>query len=204
MSTPSIAWSDFARERYRPGMGHSYFEGDETALVELIAEHWGERRPGHGREDLSRVVIVPLPPTGFVCGTVKVEENTELRAAFTRRQADEDGYIEISAAGPREPARHAAAVLYSAATLLENGGSRSSEADWEIVSVQASPLADEPMRPLTMARNLLSKAGGTPCEYSVREFAEAIWYWSGRCSVHEDGNREARIEFKPASPPSEE
>ncbi len=204
MATPSIGWSDFARERYRPGMGHSYFEGGEAKLSELIAEHWEDRRPGHGRENLEQVVIVPLPPVGFVCGTVKVDENTQLHAAFSRRQAGEEAYIDINAVGQREPAVHAAVVLYSAATLLENDGARSGDTDWEIVSVQASPVDYEPMRPLTMARNLLSKPGGTPCEYTAREFAEAIWYWSARCSVREDGNPAAGVEFKPASPSSEE
>lgn len=184
--TPSIGWSDFARERYLPGAGHSFFRGSEAELAALVAEHWAERRPGHGREDLSQVVIVPLPPERFACGTVKVTEETVLSAAFDRRQAHEDGYIEVSAAGDPEPALHAMVVLYSADTLLENDGARSGDWDWEIVSVQASPVADEPMRPLTMARNLLSKPGGTPCEYSAREFAEAIWYWSGRCSVERD------------------
>ncbi len=184
--TPSIGWSEFARERYLPGKGHSYFLGDEAELEALVAEHWGERRPGHGREDLSQVVIVPLPPERFVCGTVKVNEETALDARFNRRQDHEAGFIEVSAAGEPEPALHAMVVLYSAGTLLENGGTRSGDRDWEIVSVQASPVADEPMRPLTMARNMLSKPGGTPCDYSAREFAEAIWYWSGRCSVERD------------------
>ncbi len=204
MSAPSIGWSDFARERYRPGKGHSYFVGEEAALIELIREHWEGRRPGHGRESLEQVIIVPLPPVSFVCGTVKVDENSQLHAAFSRRQSGEEAYIEIGADGPREPAVHAAVVLYSAATLLENDGERSGDTDWEIVSVQASPVADEPMRPLTMSRNQLSKTGGTPCEYSAREFAEAIWYWSARCSVREDGDPAAGAEFTPASPSSKE
>ena len=38
--------------------------------------------------------------------------------------------------------------------------------------------------PLTMARNMLEKPGGTYCAYSARDFAEAVWYWSGRASAH--------------------
>lgn len=183
MSVPSVAWSDFARARYRPGRGYSYFTGDEDELVARVREHWDRRVPGHGREDLEQVVLVPLPPERFVCGTVRVGPETPLTATLRRRQAHEDGYIHVAAPGPGEAARHAAVVLYSAATLLENGGRRSSEADWEIVSVQASPVADEPMRPLTMARNLLAKPGGTPARYTAEQFAAAIWYWAARCSV---------------------
>jgi hypothetical protein len=35
-----------------------------------------------------------------------------------------------------------------------------------------------------MARNMLEKPGGTFCEYSAGEFAEAVWFWAGRASVH--------------------
>ncbi len=188
MDAPRIGWSDFARDRYRPGKGRCYFAGSDEELLALIRQHWAERRPGFGREDQSQVLLLPLPPERFVCATVRVDESTPLHARFTRRQDDEAGYLEVRAEGTPEPARHAAVVLYSAKTLLENGGARSGDWDWEIVSVQASPVADEPMHPLTMARNMLAEAGGTPCEYGARDFAEAVWYWSARCGVREDGD----------------
>jgi hypothetical protein len=184
--SPSIGWSRFAAERYRPGLGRACYTGAPEALVALILAHWDRRRPGAGRRDLEQVVVVPLPPQDFVSATVAVAEATPLRAELTRRQPDEDPYVEVRAAAVPEPARFASAVLYSAATLLENGGERSGDWDWEIVALQAGPLADEPMRPLTMARNFLAKPGGTPCEYSALEFAEAIWYWSARCGVLPD------------------
>lgn len=183
--TPSIGWSDFARERYRPGQGHSHFQGTDDELVALVRAHWDTRRPGAGRDDLEKVVIVDLPPERFAGATVRVDENTPLRARFTRRQAGEDGFIEVRARGPREPARFACVVLYSAAALLENDGRRATDRDWEIVSIQAGPLRDEPMRPLTMARNFLGKPGGTPCRYTADQFAEAVWYWSARAGADE-------------------
>jgi hypothetical protein len=39
------------------------------------------------------------------------------------------------------------------------------------------------MNPLTMARNFLEKPGGTFCEYTAREFAEAVYYWSRRAGL---------------------
>ena len=181
---PTIGWSDFAADRYRPGTSHSHFLGTDAELVELVRAHWVARRPGEGRDGLDQVVVVPLPPERFVCATVRVGENTPLHARFTRRRDHEDGYVEFSAEGPREPARHAAVVLYGAETLLENGGARSTDCDWEIVCVTASPTADEPMDPLTMARNMLARAGGTPCRYTAEQFAEAVWYWRDRVKIH--------------------
>ncbi len=186
---PSIGWSDFARDRYPRGGGRTYFDGDPAELLDLIRDRWDLRTPGSGRDGLDEVVIVPLPPERFVCGTIRVGPETALHAEFHRRQPHEDGYVRITAEGPREPARHAGVVLYSAETLLENGGERSGDCDWEIVCLLASPDPDEPMDPLTMARNMLAKPGGTPCEYTARQFAEAVWYWSSRADAQEPRSR---------------
>ncbi|MCP4547255.1 MAG: DUF3228 family protein [bacterium] len=185
-----IGWSNFALGRYKPGSSHSHFTGTNEELLTLVREHWRTRRPGAGRDGLNEVVIVSCPPERFVCGTVLVDENTAIRALFRKRQAHEDGYVEIRAAGPRESALVADVVLYSSATLLANGGEQSGDYDWEIVSIQAGSTPDEPMHPLTMARNLLARPGGTPCEYSAREFAEAIYYWSCRCSIDPEAARD--------------
>jgi len=178
-----LGWSEFARRRHVPDGGHVWFRGGEEELLDLVREHWAQRRPGAGREDLDQVVIVPVPPHGFVSATVKVDERTPLRAEFARRQPHEEGYIRVLAPGPCEEVRHAGVVLYSAAALLENDGTRSGDYDWEVVCLLAGPVADEPMDPLTMARNMLEKPGGTYCAYTARQFAEAIWYWAGRAAA---------------------
>lgn len=183
---PTIGWSEFARGRHVSGGKHTWFEGGEMELLDRVRANWPLRRPGSGREDLDQVVIVPVAPDGFVGNTVLVDESTRLHASFDRRQPAEDGFVRVTAEGSPQEALHAVVVLYSAATLLENGGVRSGEFDWEVVCLIAGPEADEPMDPLTMARNMLEKTGGTFCEYSARQFAEAVWYWSKRANVHVD------------------
>jgi hypothetical protein len=178
MST--FGWSEFARRRHVAGGAHVWFEGSPEEVLDLVRAHWELRRPGTGREDLEAVVVVPVPPDRFVANTVLATDDTPLFATLERRQPHEDPYVRVTAEGPREPARFAAVVLYSAATLLENDGARSGEFDWEIVSLQAGAIADEPMHPVTMARNFLGKPGGTFAPYSAQQFAEAIWYWSRR------------------------
>jgi hypothetical protein len=39
------------------------------------------------------------------------------------------------------------------------------------------------MDPLTMARNMLRKPGGTFCAYTAEEFAAAVWYWARRAAA---------------------
>ncbi len=181
---PSLGWSEFARRRYLTEAGSTWFKGTEEQLLELVRTNWHRRVPGTGRDDLEQVVAVPVSPEHFVGSTVLVDQATVLHAKFDRRQAGEDGFIRVTAAGPREPVEFASVILYSAETLLENDGVRSGDFDWEVICLVASAVADEPVNPLTMARNLLEKPGGTYCEYSAREFAEAIYYWSRRANHH--------------------
>jgi hypothetical protein len=180
-----LGWSDFARARYVPGGGHTSFAGTHEELLELVRAGWPERRPGQGRDGLDEVLVVPVDPTRFVGATVLVEEGTPLRAELVRRRPHEEPYLQVTADGPREEVRFAQVVLYSAAVLEQNDGARSGGFDWEVVALLASPVADEPMDPLTMARNMLAAPGGTPCTYTAEEFAAAIWYWAGRASVRE-------------------
>lgn len=184
IETLKLGWSDFAAGRHVPGGKHTWYEGSPAELLDLVRAGWSRRRPGTGRDGLDKVVVVPVDPAGFVGSTVRVDETTVLHAVFDRRQAHEEGFVRVTAAGPREEARHAAVVMYSKDTLLENGGVRSGDFDWEVVCLLAGPIEIEPMDPLTMARNMLEKPGGTFCEYSAAEFAEAVWYWAARANAH--------------------
>ncbi len=179
-----LGWSDFAAARHLPDGKHTWFEDSPAELLERVRAAWSQRRPGAGRTDLTQVVIVPVDPAGFVSSTVRVDESTTLHAVYDRRQAHEEGFVRVTAEGAREPARFASVVMYAADTLLENGGTRSGDFAWEVVCLLAGPNSDEPMDPLTMARNLLEKSGGTYCAYSAAQFAEAIWYWAERATAH--------------------
>lgn len=179
-----LGWSEFARSRHQTGGKHTWFEGTEDELLCRVLDNWQHRKPGAGRLDCEKVVVVPVEPGGFVSSSVKVDEQSKLHAVFDRRQVQEDGFFRVTAEGLREKAEFASVVLYSAETLEENDGKRSGDYDWEVVCLIAGPEQDEPMDPLTMARNMLEKPGGTYCHYTAEQFAESVWYWSCRASVH--------------------
>jgi hypothetical protein len=153
-------------------------------LIPLIQSHWDNREPGYGRQDLDAVVVVPLQElteaqrSQFVCGWGRIEEASDFQSKVTTRSEGEDTYVETTAIGPALPSTSIQVVLYSAAALEENGGSRSSQADWEVVALLVSPWANAPMEPLTMARNFLHKPGGTFAPYTAEEFAHSIYFWS--------------------------
>lgn len=105
------------------------------------------------------------------------EEDLFIQNYITPKQAEMDGL-------KPEPANFVKIVCYSAEALSEND-ERSTDCEWEIISIVASPIENEPMPPLTMARNMLEKKGGTKSEYTAKEFAEAIYYWSQRIRIME-------------------
>jgi hypothetical protein len=202
----SIGWSEHARKRHKPGTGNSYFdrgswfpadkEQEDLFLFNLIENCWDRRYPGQGETTLERKVVVPVPPTFFYCTTVLITEQmrkarfSPIKATVVRRAKGEDLYIGETIRPwvarlqgikvQPEKANFATVVLYSKEALLENGGERTTDCEWEIVCLIASPVEKEPMPPLTMARNELVKPGGTKSTYSAQEYAESIYYWSQR------------------------
>ncbi len=184
LSILKLGWSTFAADRHLPGGKHTWYEGTHEELLDLVRKGWPQRKPGAGREDLTQVVVVPVEPHCFVGNTIQVDENTILQAHLDRRQKGEDAFIRVTALGPRQKSAFASVVLYSAETLTENDGARSGDFDWEVVCLLAGAAETEPMDPLTMARNMLEKPGGTHAPYSAREFAEAIYFWSCRATAH--------------------
>ena len=176
-----IGWSNFALKRNKK-KHHSYFKGTPKKLVELVHKHWRKRSPGQGRTDTKKVVVVPITekdlPKLFGCPYSNIVDATHLRAKMVRRQDHEDPYIEVHGRGKSLPVKFAKVVLYSAETLLENDGERSGDYDWEIVAIIAGPWVNEPMSPLTMARNFLQKPGGTYAPYTAEQFADSIYFWS--------------------------
>lgn len=176
-----IGWSKFATEKNASRDG-SYFLGSPETLIELVEKHWSKRRPGAAREDMKMVTIVPIEESNlaemFGCPWAHIKDATSISASVVRRQPHEDPYVELRGIGKALPVKYVKIVLYSAAALLENNGTRSGDYDWEIVAILAGPWEDEPMMPLTMARNYLQEVGGTYAPYSAEDFAKSIYFWS--------------------------
>jgi hypothetical protein len=70
-------------------------------------------------------------------------------------------------------------IVYTKAKLAEKDEGTNPDADYEVVSMQGS-VRDEPMNPMTMARNTLDLVGGTlpDVPYTAEQFAVAVAYWN--------------------------
>lgn len=192
----TVGMSDFATKRHVKGKGHSYTSLSFEELIQLTVKNWDKRTPGRGETDLSRKVVIPISEKKdqFFCASVLLQKGMKLASEVGSRREGEDLFIKTYLKrslwsrlfGPRiepEKAEHISVVCYSKEALLENDGERITDCDWEIVALICSPVEKEPMFPLTMARNMLGKVGGTKSEYSAEEFAESIYYWSQRINA---------------------
>lgn len=186
MNVPSIGWSDFAIKFCHKDSGKTYTTLSQEEVIERIKQYWWDRKPGDGEKGLDRKVLVPVKPDGFFCPPrVELVEGLPVQAQVTCRQKGEDLYVETFVT-PEDvarlglncevPAKVCDVVLYSAEALLENGGTRTTDCEWEIVCLLArSNHEPESMSPLTMARNFLAMPGGTKSVYTAEQFARAIY-----------------------------
>ena len=156
----------------------SHFGGSVEEILLLTEEHFPAAKLGYR----DGVVLVPVPPEGFFSGVTEVTPETNLRAVFSARRKGEEPYLQVEAVGGEKlPAKAVELVLYRRDVL---GSDASSDAEWEVVSINARPTeGPEPPTPVAMARNFLGLEGGTQAVYTAEEIAHAIVYWSRRAMI---------------------
>jgi hypothetical protein len=179
--TGLIKCSDFVK-RQSPDSQYSHFDGSWEELedeVNLSVSFSSNIRSGY-REG---VYLVDCIPSRFYSAIVDVNNKTKLFAEFITRRPDEQPYISVSSRQDKQKANYASVVLYHS-SVLEEGKERSTSADWEIVAIKARVSEqEEPMDPVTMARNFLQLPGGTKGDFTAQQFAESIIYWSRHCKA---------------------
>lgn len=186
----TIGVSDFVK-RQTPASKYNHFAGSWEELVTLVQAQWPHRSVSPHN---SGVMLVPVPDESlnhFFTSIVPVTETSALRAEFSPRVPGEAPFIQVEIVGKggasKFPAQRAEIILYSHETLAQDGDAPPTrEADYYIISINAyASREEEPMSPMTMARNFLGIKGGTRPEtpYSAEEFARAIVYWSRHARI---------------------
>lgn len=173
----------FAR-RQTPESSFAHFTGptpDETDydLLLLVREHLGKAIPVNKERTILRVSV---PVEGFWTAVRPLQEGDVVRTTFAPRAPGEEAVLRTVMTGVKVPAKHVEIILYHRDAL---GSDASTDADWEVVSINASPYDGPiPMDPTTMARNQLQKTGGTFQRlYTPEEWAESAWFWSTHANV---------------------
>jgi hypothetical protein len=186
VNMPTIAVSNFVKRQTAPSE-FSHFTGTWEELRQLAVKNFRRRKPGYR----DGVVLVPVPKKGFFSNIVQLNNGDKLTGTFKVRQAGEEPRKSICAAtGKKMAAKSVMLVLYSHATLAENN-EQSCDADWEIISINASPFGagvNVPMTPGTLMANHFQLSGGTATRMSDKKFAaalkESVLFWKDKANAY--------------------
>jgi len=184
-----IAANDFVK-RQTPESRFSHFDGTWEELSELTEKCFDHQRQGYR----DGVILVSVPPTRFYSSILEVSGDLDFEVSFEPRAEGEDPILFMVASGADKTAAVRAEVVLYRRDVLEEDGDCSTDAEWEIVSVNASPCEEEvPMDPMTRARNILHLKGGTDARIEdlnkeelvglVKTMAEETFFWNTHVHV---------------------
>jgi hypothetical protein len=174
----------------------SHYDGDFESVVRLTEENIFENRHEGYRDG---VVLVTVPPENFYSGIVQLESGDNLKGEFSPRRDGEEPRKHI-VAGSETPlggcvkisAKSVQIVLYASTVLAEDGDNELTpqEGNWEIISINASPLPSEvPINPMTLMHNHFGSDGGTDTNLSDKEFVimlrEGFEFWKDKAMIEE-------------------
>lgn len=166
-------------KRQTPESRFTHFIGTWEDLEVLTEVYFDQAVPGY-RDGVLKVPVKVWRDDFLMPGPYI--EGKKYEAIFEPRAEGEEPVMNIINNDPKIPCKFVDVILYRADVLAEDGD-RSTDSDWEIVSINGKQEdKEEPIPPVTMARNHLHKKGGTQANYTADEFAESIWYYKSRRS----------------------
>ena len=170
--------------RQTPESRFSHFEGTEQELLELVFENFHQSKEGYR----DGVRLVTVSPDCFKSGVVQLNKGDVLQGTFEARKEGEVPRKVVTTTGRQKlPARYVEIILYRR-DVLEEDPNYTAAADWEIISINASPTNKAvPIPPSALIANHFKMSGGTNTKYTAFEFEEALresvmfWYDKAMC-----------------------
>lgn len=176
--------SDFVKG-FSTRIGHnSYFDGSWTELEMLVMEHFENNEPGTGSVD-GDVLLINVPAERFHTSIIKITDaNRHLveEIEYVRQEGEEPVTTRVIKNIEKPFANFAKIVVYRADVLAKDND-RSTDAEWEIISINAQNEEYVPMSPKTMLRNTNNEVGGTYREYTQEQWDESYEYWNNHASI---------------------
>lgn len=173
----AIAISGFLREV--TALGNALFDGSHQDLLDLAHRHFHDSEPGTGSVD-GDVLLIRVPSDGFRTNIVPITADNAFQVEIVNSaRVDGESAVPTLTIYTNDEFPKAAVVKLVAyrADVLELDDDRTSDAEWELVAINAQPEDDTPMHPETMKRNALDQIGGTLREYTAEEWERAEAYW---------------------------
>lgn len=170
MTAQLVAVSNFVRRQTKDSE-FSYFDGTEEELVDRVTKSFSNALPGYR----DGVILVPVSPIKFYTSVIQLREGDELVGEFKARRDGELPTKNVRVVGGQKLTAGAVdIVLYHKDVLAENN-ERSSNAEWEIVSINARPDANPmPISVGALMRNYFGEPGGTDTKMTAEEFVEQL------------------------------
>lgn len=186
-----IIVGDFCRRNLQSHKG-SEFTGGEAELISVVTTAFtSNQRPGYR----SGVLLVTVPPDGFLAGVKTLLEGERYEMRFEARRPGEAPRKMAFARLEKQPAKSVDVVVYHSSVLAEDPESHpeaplEGEGYWEIVTILASPEEndhDAPMPVDTLLANHFVASGGTSTKMDPAKFEAAIKrsyeYWRDKVTV---------------------
>ena len=162
----------------------SYFDGTDEELLSLIRLNFPLKKKGN-REGTWRISISTkgMANNPFYSAVRRIDHNNLLTAeCYTSPQGR--SIAAINTIGSKQIAAYAEFIIWSK-EALEAVGQSTTTKDYEVVSLRASDVPEQPNHPYDIATQVLSSPKGTS-GFTLEELAESILYWSERAFVKKE------------------
>lgn len=183
---PGVYFAGDFIKKMNTRVGHnSYFDGSWEELEALVTAHKDDWVPGVGAVD-GDVRLVNVPAEGFFSAVIAIDDTN-------RHLVTEEEYVRMEGEAPvitrrivgvKPAARYVQVVVYRADVLAQDND-RTTDAEWEIITILAQDVPSIPMDPKTMLRNANNEKGGTFREYTQEEWAASYAYWDGHAYINQ-------------------
>ena len=151
-------------------------------MIKLVGDNADTATQGYR----AGVYEVQVPPDRFKSGIVQLNDGDKLTGVFEARQVDEEPrkVVVTEERTAKLPAKYVEVILYHR-TVLEEEAGYEAIADWEIISINASPTNEAtPITPDALIANHFNLSGGTSTKYTSKEFekalAKSVWFWKDK------------------------
>lgn len=167
---PKIHITSFVR-RQTPASAFSHWTLSDEELLQRVVANIDKANPGYR----DGVILVPVDPVGFYSGIVMLKEGDRMVGEYkARREGETPRKSNYALNGEKIPAKSVYVVLYRHDVLAEKN-EHETDADYEIVSVNASPADEEaPIPTGALIANHLGLSGGTDTKMTDSEFVALL------------------------------
>jgi hypothetical protein len=188
-ASATVGINDFVKRQTKPDFtGTKISEVQLESLRKKAEQQAVSNQLKTGYAPFVKIAVIHDP--GIMSPIVKVTPENQglLKSEVTKRREFEKEYEQRyfeSKDVKGTPSNHVNVVLYSREQLEREPDGNPSGADWDMISINAEPYAqDSPMAPSTLRRNMQGmEAGGSGWQHKQEELTQSESFWKDHAMV---------------------